>query len=424
MYSKEIRECPLQHRSMSVLHEACDRKVQVKIRWNHVYYGRPDYGMSILCLQEAENMQEIRIPQGMRDLTASQSRRKEALRKRIEDVFDSFGYEKICTPTIEYADTYRIGFTSATDLSEMYRFLDQDGNLVMMRVDMTVPIARFCATRYSKAEPPFRFRYCSEVFKIRHMFAGKRSQVTDCGIELIGLDDHSDIEVLYTAIRVLQQIGAKQYRLEIGNSGFFRVAAEKLNLSEEQRTTLADLIDRKSLVELHEYLVKMNASKQIQAFFERLPLLGGGSEVLMEAMELSFCAELKEEVGKLMKLDENLRKLGVMDHVSYDFGKIPHLDYYTGIIFEGYVSGVGTSVLSGGRYDSLLGRFGRDLPACGFSVKLDDLLDILEEEEKNVVRIGYPKGKEVEALILSETYRKDSHVELVLWDEDKIEVIV
>ena len=81
-------------------------------------------------------------------------------------------------------------------------------------------------------------------------------------------------------------------------------------------------------------------------------------------------------------------------------------------------------MLSGGRYDSLLGRFGRDLPACGFSVKLDDLLDILEEEEKNVVRIGYPKGKEVEALILSETYRKDSHVELVLWDEDKIEVIV
>ena len=74
-------------------------------------------------------MQEIRIPQGMRDLTTSQSRRKEALRKRIEDVFDSFGYEKICTPTIEYADTYQIGFTSSTDLSEMYRFLDQDGNI-------------------------------------------------------------------------------------------------------------------------------------------------------------------------------------------------------------------------------------------------------------------------------------------------------
>ena len=369
-------------------------------------------------------MQEIRIPQGMRDLTASQRRRKEALRKRIEDVFESFGYEKICTPTIEYAKTYQIGFTSSTDFSEMYRFLDQDGKMVMMRVDMTVPIARLCATRYSTANPPFRFRYCSEVFKIRHTFAGKRSQVTDCGIELIGLDENSDIEVLYTALKVLEQIGTKEYRLEIGNSGFFRVAAEKLNLSEEQRTTLADLIDRKSLVELQEYLEKMDVSDEIQTFLQRLPLLGGGSEILNEAMESSFCEELKQEVRKLMKLDEDLRKLGVMDHVSYDFGKIPHLDYYTGIIFEGYVSGVGTSVLSGGRYDSLVGRFGRDLPACGFSIKLDVLLDVLDEVEKKVIRIGYPKGKETEALIYSETYRKDSCVELVPWEKQQIEVIL
>ena len=369
-------------------------------------------------------MQEIRIPQGMRDLTAAQSRRKELLRKRIEDVFDSFGYEKICTPTIEYADTYQIGFTSATDLSEMYRFLDQDGNMVMMRVDMTVPIARLCATRYTSLQPPFRFRYCSEVFKIRHMFAGKRSQVTDCGIELIGPDDNSDIEVLNTAVSVLRQIGTSPYRLEIGNSGFFRAAAEKLNLSADVRKKLADLIDRKSLVELQEYVEKMDVSKEIQLFFEKLPLLGGGSEVFQEAMNLCFCDELKREVEKLMKLDEGLRELGVIDTVSYDFGKIPHLDYYTGIIFEGYVAGVGTSVLSGGRYDSLLGRFGRDLPACGFSVKLDYLLDVLPEEEKKVIRIGYPKGKEIEAIKLSETYRKDSHVELVPWDKEQIEVIL
>ena len=141
-------------------------------------------------------------------------------------------------------------------------------------------------------------------------------------------------------------------------------------------------------------------------------------------MESSFCEELKQEVRKLMKLDEDLRKLGVMDHVSYDFGKIPHLDYYTGIIFEGYVSGVGTSVLSGGRYDSLVGRFGRDLPACGFSIKLDVLLDVLGEVEKKVIRIGYPKGKETEALIYSETYRKDSRVELVPWKKQQIEVIL
>ncbi|MGM9940399.1 MAG: ATP phosphoribosyltransferase regulatory subunit [Bulleidia sp.] len=367
-------------------------------------------------------MQEIRIPQGMRDLTAEESRRKEALRKRIESVFDSFGYQKICTPTIEYADTYDIGFTSA-DTSEMYRFLDQDGKMVMMRVDMTVPIARLCASKYYNARPPFRFRYCSEVFKVRHTFAGKRSQVTDCGIELIGLDDHSDIEVLYTADRVMRETGDHQYRIEIGNSGFFRKAAEELNLDDDQKSVLADLIDRKSLVQLHEYLLEQELSDQARSFFEKLPLLGGGSQVLQEAMEISFCPSLKEEVEKLMKLDEGLRKLGVIDHFSYDFGKVPHLDYYTGIIFEGYVSGVGASVLSGGRYDTLLSRFGRDLPACGFSIKLDSLLDVLPKLDAHLIRICYPVGSEIEALQLSEKLREEGNTELVPWDKDTIEVI-
>lgn len=369
-------------------------------------------------------MQEIRIPHGMRDLTADESRRKEALKNRIEKVFTSFGYEKICTPTIEYEDTYRIGFTSGTDLTQMYRFLDQDGRTMMLRADMTVPIARMCATKYAGMNPPFRFRYSSEVFKVRHLFAGKCSQVTDCGIELIGPDEDSDLEILYTAVCVLKQIGSRDYRLEIGNSGFFRTAAEQLCLPEEDRSVLADLIDRKSLVELSEFLETKSFSEEAKEFFRLLPMLGGGSEVLIEAMRISFCDELKKEVEKLMKLDEGLRQLGVMDHVSYDFGKVPHLDYYTGIIFEGYVSGVGSSVLSGGRYDTLLGRFGRDLPACGFSIKLDDLIDILPEEEKKSIRILYPKGKEVEALQKAEKFRQEYVVELIPSQGKEIEVIV
>lgn len=385
--------------------------------------GRPDYGMSFLLIRRTV-MQEIRIPHGMRDLTADESRRKEALKNRIEQVFTSFGYEKICTPAVEYEDTYRIGFTSGTDLSQMYRFLDQDGKTVMLRCDMTVPIARMCATKYASMNPPFRFRYSSEVFKIRHLFAGKCSQVTDCGIELIGPDEESDLEILYTAVCVLKQIGASDYRLEIGNSGFFRKAAECLNLSDEDRSTLADLIDRKSLVELSEFLDTKNFSEDEKEFFSLLPLLGGGSGVLEDAMRISFCDELKKEVEKLMKLDEGLRQLGVMDHVSYDFGKVPHLDYYTGIIFEGYVSGVGASVLSGGRYDTLLARFGRNLPACGFSIKLDDLIDILPEMEKKSIRIVYPKGKEVEALMKAEKFRKEYVVELIPSQNEEIEVIV
>jgi len=366
-------------------------------------------------------MNQIRIPQGMRDLISEECEKKEALKKRIENVFSSYGYRPLKTPAIEYLETFTNAYVDVKD-EEMYKFFDQEGKTLALRTDMTVPIARMCASKFANAKPPFRFRYCSNVFKVRHTFAGQRSEVTDCGIELIGCDSQSDLEILAAALDTMQVIGVKDYELEIGNSEFFRSACTAVQLKADQIKTLASYIDRKSLVELQEYLQTLNLAEGAVSFFEELPMLGGREEVLRKAEEIAFNDALKVEVKTLQDLFQNLKALGYEDHISFDFGKVPHLDYYTGIIFEGYVGNVGSSVLSGGRYDSLLKKFGRDLPACGFSVKLDALLDILPEERKSITQVLYPRGKEVEALIKAKQLQKNGAVELVEAAVKEVEV--
>ena len=365
--------------------------------------------------------EEIRIPQGMRDLIQDEVIRKQQLKNRIEEVFEKSGYSEIITPAIEYYNTYENAFSSMQD-EEMYKFFDQDGRILTLRVDMTVPIARVCASKFTNTEPPYRFRYCSDVFKVRHTFAGKRSQVTDCGIELIGMDESADLEVLSTALDAMASFGIEDYTLEIGNSSFLKKACRAVNMDDDTMRILADLIDRKSMVELEEYLSLLNLSEEVSSFFLLLPMLGGKADVLELAEKVSFNEDLRNEVNKLKVLAGQLKELGYEDRITFDFGKAPHLDYYTGIIFEGYVSGSGSSVLSGGRYDNLLSSFGRDLPACGFSIKLDYLLELVPAFRRRRIRLLYPKGKEVEAVLKARELREEADVELTVYDGETLEV--
>ncbi|MBQ0066307.1 MAG: ATP phosphoribosyltransferase regulatory subunit [Firmicutes bacterium] len=356
-------------------------------------------------------MNQIQLPLGMRDLILEECERKRMLQHKLENVFESYGYKEIMTPCIEFHNLYQTAFGTLED-EEIFKFFDQEGKILSLRTDMTVPIARVCATKFNTKEGPFRFRYSSNVYKVRQSFGGKRSEVMDCGIECIGLDSSCDIEVLNLAILVMEEIGAK-YTLEIGNTNFFKSACKALQMDKESTARLADLIDRKSMVELKQFVQKLKLSPNAKEFFIQLPWMTGGQEALDMARELSFSTSLLEEVNKLQKLYNDLQALGYKDVITFDLGKVPHLDYYTGIIFGGYVEGVGVSVLSGGRYDKLLSKFGRDLPAIGFSVKIDYCIDVVKCEEKKTVKIYYPKNRMVEALQKANELRKECTVELI-----------
>lgn len=362
------------------------------------------------------------IPEGTRDLILEECLIKKRLQRDIEEVFDKWGYKEIVTPTIEFYQTFNSGFQNLKE-EDVYKFFDAKGRILVLRPDMTIPIARVVATKFKDVKEPMRFRYCADVFRMHESLGGKKNEYTDCGIELVGLDcEKSDLEILVTALDTLEVLKDTEFKFEIGNIDFFNSAIKDLNLNEDEKDELALLVDKKSLRALEEYLDKLGVSKKYREFFIELPWLFGGKEVIEKAKKFALNDELKASVTYLEKLSKALIELGYDEKVTFDFGMVPKLNYYSGIIFRGYVDGVGATVLSGGRYDKLISTFGRDLPAIGFSVNLDTLWDTintknLESQIKD--EIYYGKNNTIQAIKKSKDLRAEGHVvELIPTNND------
>lgn len=367
------------------------------------------------------------IPEGMRDLILGECLTKKKLQKDIEEVLDKWGYTEIITPTIEYYQTINSGFQNLKE-EEVYKFFDAKGRILVLRPDMTVPIARVVATKFKEIDRPIRFRYCADVFRLHKSFGGRKNEYTDCGIELIGLNsEESDLEILTTALETLEVLGDTKFKLEIGNIDFFNSAIKDLNLDDEKKERLAFLIDKKSLKALEDYLENLSISAEYKKFLNELPLLFGGIEVIEKAKKYAFNDELKNSLSYLEGIYLNLKELGYDDIITFDLAMVPRLNYYTGIIFRGFVDGVGATVLSGGRYDKLISTFGSDYPAVGFSINLDTLLSVLEiETNSDNVRsiIYYGKDKKIEALKKAKKLREEGNIVELIPDKEtsKLEI--
>lgn len=351
-------------------------------------------------------------PSGTRDLLSSQVRAKRRLQNRIMNRFDRYGYEEVMTPAIEYYQTYNRAFASLED-RQMYKFFDENGEILTLRMDMTVPIARLAASALREAPLPLRLSYCSNVYKVHKTFAGKRTEVTDCGVELIGAGADGDLEIVCLALDVMNSLDLPLWTLELSDCRLFLKAAGLVFESDEDISCLGYLIDAKSMVELEAFLDRFDLPDAVRAFFLELPLLSGGLETLERVRDLCFDPALLEVADSLEQLWKDLDRISSAEQISFDFGKLPHLNYYTGLIFEGFAAGAARSVLSGGRYDHLMERFGRTADAVGFSLKVDSLFEAVGQSERpSIVCVCYPESRKLEAFALAENLRKDHPVRL------------
>lgn len=364
-------------------------------------------------------------PEGTRDIVLEECAIKKKLQGDIENVLNGWGYDEIVTPTIEFYDTINSGFQALRE-EELYKFFDNKGKIMALRPDMTIPIARVVASKFKDVKEPLRFRYCANVFRVHESLGGKKNEYTDCGVELIGeKGKNSDLEILVTALDVLQILKKYKYKLEIGSIKFFNSAVEELKLDDDEKIKLSQLIDRKSLQELEEFLKYLNLEDKYKKLFLKLPWMFGDKEILEEGKKYCFNNGMKESIDYLVELSKELEQLGYGDLAYYDLGMVPTLNYYTGITFRGYVEGVGTTVLSGGRYDRLLSTFGEDRPAVGFSINLDSVLDIIKDEKlekKAIYKIYYNKSNEVDAFKKSSELRKRGYVVKMYFKEDINEI--
>lgn len=332
------------------------------------------------------------IPSGMRDLLPEEARQRRQLENRLVEVFTGWGYQEVITPTLEFYDTLAVEMDAELD-SQLYRFFDRDGRLLVLRPDMTIPIARLVATRLRHLALPLRLFYIANVFRYESPQAGRLREFAQAGVELIGLGDaQADAEVIALATKALWQAGLQDFQISVGQIQLFHALMEELHLPEALVRAVKSAITRKDLVGL-ECLLKEDPllashKEEIREVFD----LRGGVEVLQKARLLLKSSCFHQALSRLEEVYEHLVRLGVAEAVCLDLGLLRGFEYYTGIVFEGYTADLGFTICGGGRYDNLLGKFGYPCPATGFALGLDRLLLALSYQEE---RLKVKEGKEL-----------------------------
>ncbi|MBX5442759.1 MAG: ATP phosphoribosyltransferase regulatory subunit [Solirubrobacteraceae bacterium] len=301
------------------------------------------------------------IPSGTRDVLPDEMRERRAIEAAVRAVFEDAGYGEVATPALEYESVLARGLT----MPPAYRVLDDHGNALVLRTDMTVPIARVASTRYANAEPPLRFSYIANAYRQVRPHRGHMRELRQAGIELIGAAaPHGTAEVLTVLCRALEATGLRDFRIGLGSASIVPTLLEQAGVAPEDRERLLHELVTRDFVGLEREVRRLGLDERIA----RVPLLRGGPEVL---------EQLPGDAGRLLRESVGLLAPEVRDRVIIDLGLARDLGYYTGAIFEVYAPGLGQPLGGGGRYDELLGRFGRPLPAAGFGLSVDRLHEAL-----------------------------------------------
>ena len=321
-----------------------------------------------------------RIPPGTRDILPDEMRELRRLQGALAGAFERFGYGEVATPTIEYDDVLARGDDRGAPAA--YRFFGEGGELLAMRSDMTIPIARVVATRFAGAEPPFRFSYIGNAYRAIRPQRGQMREFTQAGVELIGADaPDGTAEVVEVLSAALDAAGLTRAVIGLGDADLYRQLLDELHVADDRRQRILEVFAMHDLVGLEAEVGELEIGAGERDTLLRLPSLRGGPEVLDRARELGGRA-VERATQRLASTYEALAARGVAERVSLDLGLLRDLGYYTGAILEVYDPALGHMLGGGGRYDELMGRFGRPLPAAGFALYLERVHIAQAEEER------------------------------------------
>jgi ATP phosphoribosyltransferase regulatory subunit len=302
------------------------------------------------------------IPPGSRDVLPDEMAELRTLVERLRGTFTDAGYGEVHTPALEYEDVLGRGDERAAGAA--YRLFDETGAVLALRSDATIPIARVVATRYRDTEPPLRLCYSMHAWRTAERAVGEPREFMQAGLELIGVPGpEGEAEVVALAVAALGEAGLRRHRVGVGDGSLYRRLLRSLDVPEERHTPLLAALSRRDLVGLELEVSELGLGERDRELLVRLPELRGGPEVLERAEAL-----VPDAVAGLRALHELLGDRGVAERAIFDLGLVRQLGYYTGPVFELYDPAVGFALGGGGRYDDLLGRFGRELPACGMAL--------------------------------------------------------
>ena len=350
------------------------------------------------------------VPYGTKDILPGQMKTRRSVEDAIIRVFDKWGYDEVKTPDFEYVDTFGASGTKGD-----FRFFDRSNNLLVLRNDMTAPIARLTATRLQGGEKIKRLCYLANLYRYEEIQAGRQCEFEQAGVEMLGASGAAaDAEVIVLAAAAMKAAGVERFAISLGHVDFINGLAEEAGFDAAQLRELKSCLRRHDAVAMQELADSMeNIRPEIKQLFADFLFLQGGPELL-------------ERIGQVVKQEkclsalDNLRRIyalvevyGAAEYLSFDLGLYRSLDYYTGMLFEIYLPELGYPVAGGGRYDKMMQSFGMDCPATGFALGVDRILLALERtgavnnERGWDAFVGWSEGKLPEAIAKATALRSE-----------------
>ncbi|MCI9251123.1 MAG: ATP phosphoribosyltransferase regulatory subunit [Lachnospiraceae bacterium] len=325
--------------------------------------------------------QILHTPEGVRDIYGSEFIQKFELQQQLYQMLAKEGYQGIETPTLEFFDVFsrEVGTVPSR---ELYKFFDREGSTLVLRPDITPSIAR-AAAKYFHHETPIRLCYMGNTFINYDKYLGRLKESTQLGAELMGDGSvKADVEMLSLLIKSLKEARLSRFQVSIGQVMFFKSLLKEAGIDSETQKRLRRLISDKNRFGAEELLSEWELPNELRSLFLEMTTLSGGPEVIERAKSLTGNEEAREALDRLKQIYEGLKELSLENYVSFDLGMLSKYNYYTGIIFQAYSYGYGEPIVKGGRYDTLLSHFGRELPAVGFAIVIDQLMRAVERSER------------------------------------------
>lgn len=344
----------------------------------------------------------LHTPEGVRDIYNDECEKKHYILDRMRQVIQSYGYRFIETPTFEFFDIFgqEVGTTPSKDL---YKFFDREGNTLVLRPDMTPSIARAASKYFPIETEPVRLCYEGNVFINNNSYQGRLKETTQLGVEFIGENSvDADGEIIALVVNNLKAAGLEQFQISIGHADLFRQLMKAADFDAEAEETLRDLILNKNFFGVDEFLERHQVTDDLRSLFSMLGKMYASPKEWagMNEIALRFPG-VADALSYLQELYELLEVYDVTKYVSFELGLISSYSYYTGILFSGYTFGSGEPIVKGGRYDGLLSYFGKEAPAIGFALMVDQLLLALERQ-----KIAISAGQEAEIILYTPQQRK------------------
>ncbi|WP_152656121.1 ATP phosphoribosyltransferase regulatory subunit [Oceanobacillus sp. CFH 90083] len=330
---------------------------------------------------------------------------------KLTNRFTKFGYQQVETPVFEDYDLYN-DVQGTVNTADMLKLIDPSGKVLVLRPDATIPIARHY-TNLQENVVSGRLSYVLDIFRST---LEERSR-TQAGVELFGeRTPEADAELIALAVTSLKELAIPSFKIEIGHATFYKELLREANLNVMQQKQLDQYIQSKNISEIVPFLKDLSLDAFLIEKLRKIPMLyGDASFVIEEAENIITTDRMREELDYLSKVYQLLKDYQVDSYISINLGLINHMNYYSGIIFQGFAEGLGQPIMMGGRYDYLSRSFNREMPAIGFAFEVDLLVNLLSGDfsENAAIELRYETSERQRAFQLAEALRTANHTVIV-----------